>query len=246
MFITTKQILEKNKVVPAFNFATPEVARAIVETCERLGQAVILQTSQSEVDFLSLEVAAAIVQYYASRAKISVSWHLDHTKVPSLIYDAAALGCSSAMFDVSGESFEGGISALQEIKSKLPSNFLLEAPLGEYDKAKEFVELAPIDLLAPEKDNRTDLGSLRQVSADVKLPLVLHGSSSWSDADIRKSIHLGVVKINWNTCLRKAWTSALRETLKDGGLVKPYDILKPSEEAVSKVVAEKVKLLQSC
>jgi len=66
MFTTTKEILEKNKVVPAFNFAAPEVARAIVQTCDRLGQAVILQTSQSEVGFLSLEVAAATVQHYAS------------------------------------------------------------------------------------------------------------------------------------------------------------------------------------
>jgi len=246
MFTTTKEILEKNKVVPAFNFAAPEVARAIVQTCDRLGQAVILQTSQSEVGFLSLEVAAATVQHYASLAKIPVSWHLDHTKIPLLICDAAALGCSSAMFDVSDESFEAGIRALQEIRGKLPSDFLLEAPLEEYDKAKKFVDLAPIDLLAPEKGNRTDLESLRQVRADVKLPFVLHGSSSWSDTDIIKAVRLGVVKVNWNTCLRRAWSSALRRTLGDKDLVKPYDILKPSEEAVSKVVAERVALLQSC
>jgi len=150
------------------------------------------------------------------------------------------------MFDVSDESFEAGIRALQEIRGKLPSDFLLEAPLEEYDKAKKFVDLAPIDLLAPEKGNRTDLESLRQVRADVKLPFVLHGSSSWSDTDIIKAVRLGVVKVNWNTCLRRAWSSALRRTLGDKDLVKPYDILKPSEEAVSKVVAERVALLQSC
>jgi len=245
MFATTKEILEQNKVVPAFNFATPEVARAIVQTCGQLDQPVILQTSQSEVKFLSLEVAAAIVKSYASQTRVLVSWHLDHTKTPSLISEAAILGCSSAMFDIAEEDLDQAIGDLREIRNQLQSDFLLEAPLGKYDQAKKFVDLAQIDLLAPERDNRVSLESLRQVRTTVKLPLVLHGSSSWPQKEIKEAVRLGVVKINWNTCLRNAWSSTLRETLQTEDLIKPYDILKPSENEIRKVVEEKIKLLRS-
>lgn len=258
MFTTTKQILSENKIVPAFNFSTVEVARAIVETCGKLGQDVILQTSMSEAEFLGLEVAVGIVRALGQKSKISVSLHLDHAKDLEIIKEAVAAGYSSFLADGSGLGFEESIEFVKGAKGiKGVKDIVVEASLTEFERAAEFVEKTKPDLLAPfsivasgvtpkgvTTEDVSEIDKVRLVRNFVKTPLVLHDGSSKSDEEIKEAIASGVVKINWNTCLREAWSESLRRTLSSQpDEVKPYNILRSSVEAVKRVVEEKIKLL---
>jgi len=257
MFTTTKEILSQNKIVPAFNFSTGEVAKAVVEACQELGQDVILQTSMSEAKFLGLEVAVGIARALGQQSKISVSLHLDHAKDLEMIGEALAAGYSSVLADGSAMNFEESVEFvravkrlfLRDYKSLTLDDVVVEASLTEFDRAAELVEKTKPDLLAPftvvNGEDKSEIDKVTQVRKLVRIPLVLHDGSSKSDEEIKKAISLGVVKINWNTCLREAWAKSLRETLNSNPEeIKPYHILEPSISAVREVVREKVGLLQ--
>ncbi len=248
MFIATKELLSKNKVVPAFNFSTADVARAIVEVCEDLGRDVILQTSMSEAKFLGLDVAVGIAKALGQRSEISISLHLDHADNLEII--KAALDAGYASFLAGGSKvslgFDESVEFVNEAQKLAGEDIVVEAVLTEFDRAAEFVEKTNPDLLAPFKivnsEDVTEIDKIEQVHKLVDTPLVLHDGSSKSAEEIKGAVAAGVVKVNWNTCLREAWSSALRQTLiSNPEEIKPYNILKPSVEAVKKVVEEKIE-----
>jgi len=248
MFVSTRQILTQNRVVPAFNFATAEVARAIVEVCDSLGQDVILQTSMGEAKFLTPEVAVGIVKALGQKAKISVSLHLDHAKDSKIIETAVKVGYTSFLADTSNLSFEEGIKFVNKVRELASEETVVEVSLTEFDRAAELVKKVKVDLLAPFEieggRDKTKIEEIKKVSQLTATPLVLHNSSSKSDEEIKEAIAQGVVKINWNTCLRQAWSKALRQTLTSNpDEIKPYNLLKSSVDAIREVVGEKVSLL---
>ncbi len=265
MFVSTKEILSENKVVPAFNFSTSEVAWAVVEQCQELGQDVILQTSMSEAKFLGLEVAVGIARALGQKSKISVSLHLDHAKNLEIIKAALAVGYTSVLADGSGLEFEESVGFVNSVKSLALDNIVVEASLTEFERAEEFVEKTKPDLLAPFRivaaevtrkrvtppatkkfEDVSEIDRIMLVSKLVGTPLVLHDGSSKSDEEVKEAIALGVVKVNWNTCLREAWSNALRQYLNSHpDEIKPYNILQPSVEAVKKVVTTLVVNLQA-
>lgn len=250
MFITTKQILTQNKTVPAFNFSTAEVARAIVEVCDEQEQDVILQTSMSEAKFLGLEVAVGIAMALGQKSKTSVSLHLDHAKNLEIIRKALSAGYTSVLVDTSGLNFEEGVDFVKGVRGiKGVKNIVIEASLTEFERGKEFVEKTKPDLLAPfsivGSEDVSEIDKIQLVRKLVSTPLVLHDGSSKSDEEIKEAIALGVVKINFNTCLREAWTKGLRQTLSASpNEIKPYNILQPSIDSVRDVVRDKVSLLR--
>ena len=69
--------------------------------------------------------------------------------------------------------------------------------------------------------------------------LVLHGGSGTPEAELKEAIRKGVVKINVSTDLRVAFTSALKETMRDNPKeIAPYNLL-PKSVAAVKEVAQK-------
>ena len=115
-----------------------------------------------------------------------------------------------------------------------------------------------------------DLSRLRAIAKLVKIPLVLHGASGVMpelldkfqfgcekindcgrvagaqgvpDGQIKEAIKLGVAKINIDTDLRLAFTSAVREKfLTDMKMIDPRDYLGAGRASVEEVVKAKIKL----
>lgn len=115
-----------------------------------------------------------------------------------------------------------------------------------------------------------DLARLRSIAKLVKIPLVLHGASGVMpdlldkfqfgcekindcervagaqgvpDGQIKEAIKLGVAKINIDTDLRLAFTSAVREKfLTDMKMIDPRDYLGAGRASVEEVVKAKIKL----
>lgn len=133
-----------------------------------------------------------------------------------------------------------------------------EEDLTKPEQAKEFVKKTGVDSLA------VVVGNMHGIESDMKNPplfldrlkeiqkavpstlLVLHGGSGTPEADIKKAIQLGVVKININTELRIAYSDALEQEIKEHpDEVKPYKILAPAVTAMKEIVREKIKLFGS-
>lgn len=129
-----------------------------------------------------------------------------------------------------------------------------EKLMTDPDQAQEFVKKTGIDFLAVAIGNahgiykgkpKLDFRRLRDIKSKVNIPLVLHGGSGISSYDIKKAIRFGICKINVNTELRLAFSNALRKILASKKAFIPYQIMKPAEKAVEKIVFEKIKIFGS-
>lgn len=120
---------------------------------------------------------------------------------------------------------------------------------------------------------KLDLRRLEAIQKLVKIPLVLHGASEvpkWllrqyqkyskifhdqdrlkgahgvPDREVRHAVKMGIDKVNIDTDLRIAFLVALREKLvTDHNTYDPREILSPARVLISKVAAEKTRLLGS-
>jgi len=257
-----------------FNFSTLEQLKAIVSAAEKLKSPIILGTSQGEINFFGMEEAIVLKNLYRKKFPY-IYLNLDHGKDIDLIKKAIDLGYDCVHFDGSSLDFkenlkttrkivkyahkkrclvEGEIKSIQgssEVHKKLPREILLE----DIEKAKEFVKKTEVDSLAINIGNlhgvyaksiRLKIDHLQKIKKAIPVFLVLHGGSGTSKKDIKEAIKNGVVKINVNTELRKAWREGLEKSLKrNKETIKPYNILPEVISEIKKVVEGKIKLFES-
>ena len=87
---------------------------------------------------------------------------------------------------------------------------------------------------------------MEKINETLPIPLVLHGGSGIPDDKIKKAIACGTSKINVNTELQAAWSSAVREFLKnDEKAYDPRKVIGSGEQAIKDKIEEKVKLFQT-
>ena len=157
--------------------------------------------------------------------------------------------------DVLVESEIGYIGTSSKILNKLPEGVsLVEKDLPTAEEAKQFARETGIDLLAPAVGNihgmfkvggdpALQIDLIKKISEATGLPLVLHGASGNTDADIKDAIQACVAIVHVNTELRVAYRDGLKLSLQEfPDEVAPYKILKPALAAMQKVVTAKLKL----
>ena len=154
---------------------------------------------------------------------------------------------------VEGEVGKIGTESSKVYTEKLKIN---EQDLTRPGEAKEFVNQTKVDLLAVGIGNfhgvqssgenpnlRIDI--LQKIKENVgDVGIVLHGGSGTPENDIREAIRSGVVKININTELRKAFAEGLKKSLNSGEIV-PYKFLLNAKILVEKIVEEKLRIFDS-
>ncbi len=86
------------------------------------------------------------------------------------------------------------------------------------------------------------LATLREM---IDAPLVLHGGSGIPDEMIRRTIELGINKVNFATELRAAATAAVRKALENESIIDPKKFMGPAREAVIELCRHKIKLCGS-
>jgi len=244
MLISTKHLLAKHKVLPAFNFGTLEVARSIVEAAQSLDAPFIFEVNQKEVEFIGFGTAVSLITSLSHDYSVPFSLHLDHTSSTKEFRHAVELGFTSGLFDVSKLPVTEALKVLHDLKETLPPDFMLEVTCDSVENSLRMEELGA-SLLAVEKDNYSDLDLMGQVRKFTKLPFVMHGGSSRTVSDVRKAIELGVVKVNFNTCLRQAWRLGLENSFKENPhVLQSYVLLAKSRDLVREVAKEKIQLVR--
>ncbi|MBX4265093.1 ketose-bisphosphate aldolase [Clostridium estertheticum] len=120
--------------------------------------------------------------------------------------------------------------------------------------AKDFVDRTGVDSLAVaigtahgiypkgmKPELKLDL--LKVLRQKVEVPLVLHGGSSNSDAEVAKSVTLGISKINISSDLKAAYYKKCREVLAENiGWYEPNAIYPPCIKAAREVIEFKMDL----
>lgn len=248
----------------AFNVIGIEHAEGIVAGAEATGVDVILAISENCVRYHgSLEPIAAAMLAMARSAAVPVGVHLDHATSASLIQAALESGITSVMFDASELDYAANVAATAEVAAWCHERGgWIEAELGEIggkdgvhapgartrpNEAAAYVAATGVDALAVAvgsshamltRDAVLDLELIKQISAAVPVPLVLHGSSGVPDDTLAAAVQAGLVKINIGTQLNKVFTSAVRDVLAaDLVLVDPRTYGAAGRDAVAREVA---------
>ena len=265
-----RDLRRTGRAVAAITTYTLESTRAIVSAAEQAEQPVILQAGSSSFGAVGRDALAAACLAAARAASVPVGVHLDHSTDREEISDCLGLGYTSVMVDGSHLPFERNVSLTRAVVEEAHAcGTWVEGELGalagnedsssgatpgettDPDLAAEFVERTGVDALAVAVGNvhgftdapvRLDLEALGRIAAVVGAPLVLHGASGVPDREVAEAVALGVVKVNINAELRRAYVEALR-----AGLAAVGDDVRVLQEramaALSAVALDKIALL---
>ena len=275
MYTTSKEMILKARegryAVPAFNAENMEMVQAIVAAAEEMRSPVMIQTTPTTVKYITREMAYAMVKAEADKATVPVALHLDHCENYDDVVKAMEVGYSSVMIDASKIPYEDNVALTAKVVEAAKSfGATVEAELGtvggkedghsaeviytDPDLALDFATRTGVDIFAvaigtahgfykgEPKLNFELLAKLREIIA---VPLVLHGGSGVPDEMIRRTIELGISKVNFATELRAAMTSAVREALKNESVIDPKKFMGPGRDAVKALCIHKIKLCGS-
>jgi fructose-bisphosphate aldolase class II len=266
-----QKVKRKKQAIGQFNFSTLEQLKGIIEAAREKKAPIILGTSQGEVGFFGMEEAILLRDYYRKsfpHIYLNLDHGRDIKLIKKAIdlgYDCVHHDGSELSFKenikrtkkivkyahkrkvlVEGEikSIKGGSETHKGVLKFEKERFENVA------QAKEFVAKTKIDSLAINIGNvhgtfskpiRLNIDLLKEINKNISVFLVLHGGSGTKEADIKKAIKNGIVKININTELRQVWKKSLLKSLKKE-TVKPYKILLPVIEVIKEKTKEKIKL----
>ncbi len=157
--------------------------------------------------------------------------------------------------DVLVEAELGNIGQSSKILDEVPEGVATDEKfLTTPEEAKKFVDETGVDLLAPAvgnmhgmlkggKNPKLNLERISEIRKACGVPLVLHGGSGTSDEDFQAAIKSGISTVHINTEIRIAFVEALKKSLEENPTeIAPYKIMKPSVEAIKKVVSYRLKL----
>lgn len=147
----------------------------------------------------------------------------------------------------------GYIGQSSSLNTELPEG-VTEANITTVDQARDFVLRTGVDMFAPAIGNihgmlvdapepKLHIDRLREITAIVDIPLVLHGASGNTDEDLNAAIDAGIAIIHINTEIRKAFRDGEMNYLEEHPQeVAPYKFGKEGQEEMKKVVRAKMRL----
>ncbi len=273
MICNAKEILEKAKekniAIPHFNINNLEWTKYVLEECNKNNSPVILGVTEKTAQYMGgYKLISDLIRDLNKSLNITVPVviHLDHGSSFEVCKEAIDNGFTSVMIDASKLPFIENLKETRKVVSYAEKYTVsVEAELGSIgndknlytnlEEAIEFAKKTKIDSLAPaigtvhgiykEKAN-LDLILCEQISEFTNIPLVLHGGSGLDDNTIKEAIKSGITKININTELQIAWSNAVKKYLIENGTVyDPRKIISSGEEAIKKIVKEKINIMKS-
>ncbi len=232
---------ENNCAIPAFNIDNMEGVQALISAAEQENNyPIILSIGQGAILDGKLYTLAMVVRYMAQHTDVPLVIHLDHGKDYEQVINCLCAGFTSVMIDGSHLPLEENISLTQRVVAAASAvGVSVEAELGaiggtednlsvdeskaalvNVEEVKIFTSRVKVDALAVGIGNahglyigepKLDFDCLQRVTQATDIPLVLHGGSGIPDSMIKKSIALGMRKINVATEIRHAYIRGLME-----------------------------------
>ncbi len=261
--------------IPAFNISDYSMFNGIIEICEELNSPTIIAIHPDELSHIGDDVVLGIVNkcrntkvptcvhldHGGSLNDVMRAIKAGFTSVmidgSALSFDDNIAACKEVVkvakaINVSVEGELGTIGSTDSEAEAGADKIIYTNP----DDAKKFVEASGIDTLAiaigtshgiypqgMKPELKLDL--LKEIKAQVSIPLVLHGGSNNPDKEIGESVTLGVNKINISSDIKVAYYEKMREVLADKSVREPNTIQPPCIAAMKEVAAHKIKLFKA-
>ena len=217
-------------------------------------------------------IVSTVAKNIALNAPIAL--HLDHGSSFSSVFECINAGFSSVHIDAShlpldenisltkqvtemahtkGVWVQGEVGAITGGHGKIGGK-LGKIPIAKAEEVIKFVKETKVDTIAAavgtahgvfdNEDILIDL--LREIKSKTKKPFVLHGGSGVAEEKIKEAIKEGVNIINIGSDIKIAFsTTLIKNCLENQEETDPRNLLRPTIEAVSKVVEAKMRLFGS-
>ena len=266
---------QENYAVGGFNINNLEFLQGIIRAAEESNSPLILQTSEGAMRYIGSDYVVGMVEAATKNTSIPVALHLDHGSSFASTMACIRLGYSSVMIDASHDPFEENVEKTKKVVEAAHNvGVSVEAELGQLggteddvtvdeedatytrpDEAVEFIERTGVDALAIaigtahgvyKGEPELDFERLEEINRKTDIPLVLHGASGVSEADVRNAVANGINKVNVNTAFQQAFTDRVKEVFaEDPEIYDPRKYCGPGREAIKERVKEKIEILGS-
>jgi len=263
-----KSLEKHNQALLAINFYNYETLKAVVRATRQHNQQVILQASQSTVQYLGAEPAVALARSVLKDEAVKGWLHLDHASDMNLLERCLEAGFDSVMIDASQYPLEKNIEITQRAVEKAKSyGANVEAELGyiaklgqsqekleftQPDQARTFVEQTQVDCLAVaigsahgfyQQQPELQIDLLEEIHQAVSAHLVLHGSSGIADDQLLKAVGHGIRKINLATEIKSAFMKKLKAVMQHSEELDLRKVFPQAMDDVQALVGKKLHVL---
>ena len=261
--------------VPAYNISSSMLLSGAIEAAEEAEAPVIIAIHPDELAFvgfafvtMALEMArnatvpvvihldhgSSLEQVMGAIRAGFTSVMMDKSMLP-LEDNIAACREITALAHAVNVSVEGELGTIGELDEEAEAG-ADEVVFVEPDQVKHFVDATDVDTLAVAigtshglypKDMKPEirLDLLRDISAKVEIPLVLHGGSGNPDAEIAQAVALGICKINISADMKNAFYQTARRVLENPILREPSSIYPECIDAMKVVCRQKFDLFST-
>ncbi|MCX6703780.1 MAG: class II fructose-bisphosphate aldolase [Candidatus Zambryskibacteria bacterium] len=275
---------EKKVAIGHFNISNLEGLWGVFRAAQSLNVPVIIGVSEGERDFMGVRQVKALVDSIQKEYDYPIFLNADHTYSFERVKEVIDAGYDSVIFDGANISFEenvrlakqcvdyaracgrdvlvegelGFIGQSSKILDEIPEGVSFDdASLTSPSKAKEFIELTGIDMLAPAVGNvhgmlrggvdpKLRIDVVKSIKEAVGVPLVLHGGSGNSEEDFKQAIANGVSIVHINTEIRVAYKKGLQLALQENpDEVAPYKFLRQAVKEVQTVAEAKLRMFNN-
>ncbi|RZP73071.1 class II fructose-bisphosphate aldolase [Vibrio vulnificus] len=238
-----QEYYKEGKCLVGFNFNDIWDGQAVCAVAEKNNEPVMLMAYTAVVDALGLDLVVSMVDGLRKRYDVPIYLHLDHCPDVEMVLQAVDAGFDSVMYDGSALSLEENIANTRKVVDYAHTRgVVVEAELGKIrgrgytegddylaavDDVRALYEQTGVNMIAVgigtahghyqgEPEIRFD--RLEEIYRAVDVPLVLHGGTGISAEDIRKSVTLGIAKINVGTAIHTAYMQNLGKEIQADGM----------------------------
>ncbi|MCC3645898.1 tagatose bisphosphate family class II aldolase [Cytobacillus oceanisediminis] len=266
---------EEKYAIPAFNIHNLETFQVVVDTAAELNSPVILASTPGTISYSGGDYLVSMGSAAAERYEIPIALHLDHFESFEEIKKYIDFGFKSVMIDASHHPFDENVKIVKQVVEYAQEHGVsVEAELGRLggveddlvvdekdakftnpEQAREFIELTGIDSLAVaigtahglyKGEPKIDFERLEDIHSVVNIPLVLHGASDIPDAMVKRTIKLGICKVNIATDLKIPFSNAVKQYFNENPDANdPRKYMTPGKDAMKEVVVEKILMCGS-
>lgn len=239
---------------------------AVIRAAEKREEPVIIQHAQLHECEMPIHIIGPIMVRMAKEARVPVCVMLDHGEDLDYVRKALDLGFSAVMYDGSSLAYEENVAMTREVVAMAKAcNADVEAEIGivtghegktfaindvsdaytDPELAARYVKDTGIDALAASVGTvhgfyatkpKLDFDRIVKIKELTGLPLVMHGGSGISVADIQRAIRCGIRKINYFSYMSNAGVKAVKKLLEEKEVKYFHDLANAAVDAMEQDV----------
>lgn len=254
----------------ATNFYNLETLQGVLQAASDLNQPLILQLTQSSIDYMGLNTAVTLGRAGLKEFDVEGWIHLDHGGSVELAQACLDAGFDSVMIDGSELPYEENVKITKEVVSRAKSyGAHVEAELGYVAKlgqsheqqgftqpqeAKQFVEETGVDALAVavgtahgfyKQEPKLQLDLLSEIAKITPATLVLHGGSGVPAEQLQAAISRGICKVNLATEIKNIFMKTLQDQLRNNEEIDLRKVFPHATSAITELVKGKLETVKN-